>query len=50
MSTFTELTAYECQDVNGGGPILAGAIIVGGIIVIGAATFAVGYGLAMWLG
>ena len=50
METFEQLTVSECETVNGGGTILAGCVIVGCCIVVFGACFAVGYGLAKWLG
>lgn len=50
MNNFYELNAIECEEVNGGGIILAGCAIVGGCIVVFGGAFAVGYGLSMWLG
>lgn len=50
MSEFRELTLNEYTDVNGGGIFLAGCAIVGGCIAVFGGTFAVGYGLACWLG
>lgn len=50
MSNFEELTIRECTEVDGGGVILAGCFIVGGAVTIFGGSFAVGYGLAKWLG
>lgn len=50
MSNFEELTIRECTEVDGGGVILAGLIIVGGATVVFGGGFALGYGLAKWLG
>ena len=50
MSNFCELTATEYEDINGGGLILAGLVIAGGAVVTFGTSFAVGYGLAKWLG
>lgn len=49
-NNLTELNFSELQDINGGGILLAGAVIVGGAIVVFGGAFAVGYGLAKWLG
>ena len=45
-----EMSLGEMEEVNGGGPIVAGIIIVGGLVLIGAATYGAGYALARWLG
>lgn len=50
MKEFQNMSMQECEVVNGGGLILAGCAIVGGAIVIFGGSFAVGYGLAKWLG
>ncbi len=50
MVGFQELSPIETQNVNGGGILLAALAIAGGIIVIFGGTFAIGYGLAQWLG
>ncbi len=50
MYNFCELTEKECSEINGGGIILAGCAIVGGCIAVFGGSFAVGYGLAKWLG
>ena len=50
MNNFVELNTAEYEEVNGGGIILAGCAIVGGCIVVFGGGFAVGYGLAKWLG
>ena len=50
MSEFKQLTSTESEAINGGGPFLAGCAIVAGCIVVFGACFAVGYGLAKWLG
>jgi hypothetical protein len=50
MSNFCELTVEESINIDGGGLILAGCVIVGGCITVFGGGFAVGYGLAQWLG
>ena len=45
MSQFTELSVAEQQDIDGG---IIGIIIAGAVILV--AGFALGYGLARWLG
>lgn len=50
MEGFERLSSQECEVINGGGVILAGCAIVGGCIAIFGGSFAVGYGLAQWLG
>ena len=44
-----EMSLGEMEEVNGG-PLAAGIIIVGGLVLIGAATYGAGYALARWLG
>lgn len=50
MNNFVEMNSAEYDAVNGGGIILAGCAIVGGCIAVFGVSFAVGYGLAKWLG
>lgn len=50
MESFKQLTNGECEIINGGGIILAGCAIAGGCVAVFGAAFAVGYGLAQWLG
>lgn len=50
MEEFKQLSNQECEAINGGGIILAGCAIVAGCVVVFGGAFAVGYGLAKWLG
>lgn len=45
MEKFECLSNYELEEIDGG---VIGWIIVGGLVGVG--SFAVGYGLAYWLG
>lgn len=49
MTQFQELSYQEMDDVNGGGFLLVAGICCAGLLCL-AAGFAIGYGLAMWLG